>query len=340
MTNQETAKINNRQEEISKLNDEQLLNGLEQLVKSERKIMHLILAYVHEIEIRKLHLAKGYDSIYKFLTGHHGYSEDAAYARMQAARLLAKVPEVSEKLKDGVLNLTQLCQVSTAIRAEKKTGNIVTKAETKAILCNIENKNINETRQLIASQLEQPIKVRDSVKPQSNESIRIEVTFTKEQYRIFQQAQDLMSHLVFDRSIAGGIQLLSEFFIQKKLGGNSKKPLLEKPVRSDDQDDTSLMKVSDVSKNFEAAASSTRGSRVKRKKRKYISVKIRRRLLAEANHKCTFIGDSGKVCDSTYQLQLDHVVGLADGGDNDISNLRILCGVHNRIRNSNRRETV
>ncbi|RYZ78972.1 MAG: hypothetical protein EOP04_28640, partial [Proteobacteria bacterium] len=202
------------------LTNDQLLQGLEKLVKSERKLMHIILQYIHEVEVRKLHLDMGFDSIFKFLTIHHGYSEDAAYARMHGARLLAKVPELQEKLEQGSISLTQISKVCSAIRAEKKLGKNVSNEQTLYLLSKIENKSILETRQTIAVELNQPIVEAQSVKPQKDESYLIQVTMSKSQYDIFQKAQSFVSHSVTDGNIADTIQYLSEFLI-KKVEGSS-----------------------------------------------------------------------------------------------------------------------
>lgn len=65
--------------------------------------------------------------------------------------------------------------------------------------------------------------------------------------------------------------------------------------------------------------------------RKYISVKVRRRLFHRAGGRCQYRDPiHQRKCISNFQLQVDHVIPLALGGANIESNLRILCGIHNR----------
>jgi 5-methylcytosine-specific restriction endonuclease McrA len=69
-----------------------------------------------------------------------------------------------------------------------------------------------------------------------------------------------------------------------------------------------------------------------RGKRKYISLKIRREVFQKAQYCCQYFNPlTGKKCASRYQLQLDHIQPLACGGTDEILNLRILCGVCNRL---------
>ncbi len=69
-----------------------------------------------------------------------------------------------------------------------------------------------------------------------------------------------------------------------------------------------------------------------KKVRTHISVKVRRELLKKADYRCEHTDAHAKMkCESTYQLQIDHINPIVLGGTNEIKNLRILCGAHNRI---------
>ncbi len=58
--------------------------------------------------------------------------------------------------------------------------------------------------------------------------------------------------------------------------------------------------------------------------------KLRRYVIQRAQT-CEYVDPVTKQrCDSTRDLQVDHILPVAKGGTNDISNLRCLCGQHNR----------
>ena len=46
--------------------------------------------------------------------------------------------------------------------------------------------------------------------------------------------------------------------------------------------------------------------------------------------RCTFKSRSGRKCNSTHNLQIDHIKPFAVGGTHDPGNLRVLCAAHNR----------
>jgi hypothetical protein len=57
-----------------------------------------------------------------------------------------------------------------------------------------------------------------------------------------------------------------------------------------------------------------------------------RRVIRERDRRCTFVGEGGKVCGSTFGLEIDHVQPWALGGETTPENLRLLCRAHNRYQ--------
>ena len=191
-------KANSSSLDLTKISNEEILSRLERLAKSERKITHLILWHLLEVESRKLYLKLGFDSLYKYLTQHLGYSESAAYDRIQAARLLKKAPGIAEKIEDGSLNLTQLVKVEQGLKQEKRLGQQVSPSQIAELVQKIENKTSFETEKIIACELNQTPKAYQKVKPQSDDSVRLELTLTSEQYEILKKSQNYISHIIPD----------------------------------------------------------------------------------------------------------------------------------------------
>lgn len=66
---------------------------------------------------------------------------------------------------------------------------------------------------------------------------------------------------------------------------------------------------------------------------RYVPVALRREVMAEAGHQCTYQSKSGVRCNQTAHLQVDHVRDWAKGGSSlDKKNLRPLCRAHNLMR--------
>ena len=106
--------------DLRTLSNIELMSRFGKLVQTERKITHLVLECISEIDVRKIYLERAYPSLFEFLTKVFGYSPSAAVRRIESARLLREVPEIALKIEDGSLNLSQLSQVQQAIRITQK----------------------------------------------------------------------------------------------------------------------------------------------------------------------------------------------------------------------------
>jgi 5-methylcytosine-specific restriction endonuclease McrA len=55
-----------------------------------------------------------------------------------------------------------------------------------------------------------------------------------------------------------------------------------------------------------------------------------RRFIFRRDKSCRHLHADGRRCESRYHLQVDHIVSRWAGGGNQLENLQLLCGVHNR----------
>ena len=62
---------------------------------------------------------------------------------------------------------------------------------------------------------------------------------------------------------------------------------------------------------------------------RHIPPAIRDRVYARDGGRCAFVGAGGRRCGSTWDLEIDHIVPLARGGESSPGNLRLLCRKHN-----------
>ena len=70
-----------------------------------------------------------------------------------------------------------------------------------------------------------------------------------------------------------------------------------------------------------------------RRARRHIPVAVRRAVWRRYGGACCYQDPlTGVTCGSTHLVQIDHIVPVAQGGSDDISNLRLRCSVHNRRR--------
>ncbi|HEY8271053.1 MAG TPA: HNH endonuclease signature motif containing protein [Pseudobdellovibrionaceae bacterium] len=148
-------------------------------------------------------------------------------------------------------------------------------------------------------------------KPQKNHSVRVELTFTQEEYEILQQTKSLLSHSCPQGSLSEVIVHLANKLVKTKLGKTSP---------------------NSTQCNTEAEEKAKTPQKVKCQKnsREFISVRVRRILLKKAHHCCEYVHpQTGVRCTSKYQLEIEHIKPVAFGGGNELENLMILCRTHN-----------
>ncbi|MCM2279821.1 MAG: HNH endonuclease, partial [Oligoflexia bacterium] len=64
-------------------------------------------------------------------------------------------------------------------------------------------------------------------------------------------------------------------------------------------------------------------------RQRYVPAFIRRSVWKRDGGTCTFVGPDGRKCGIRFQLQYDHIVPIAHGGQSTAGNLRLRCRTHN-----------
>src|SRR6476620_11840928 len=91
---------------LSHLSDPELIRGLSTAVAQDHVTTATLLAYIAEVDDRRLYVPAGYPSMYAYCVGELHMSEDAAYKRIRAARTAREFPAVFEAVADGRLSLS------------------------------------------------------------------------------------------------------------------------------------------------------------------------------------------------------------------------------------------
>jgi len=63
---------------------------------------------------------------------------------------------------------------------------------------------------------------------------------------------------------------------------------------------------------------------------RHIPADVKRAVCERDEGKCTYVSESGKRCGSSYMLEYDHIVPVANGGEATVENIRLLCRAHNQ----------
>src|SRR5215831_5811267 len=104
--------------DLTRVGDELLLRDAPQFVKEERIATTTLIAYLAEIDLRRLYAGAGYSSMHVYCVEALQLSEDAASRRIQAARAARRFPALFEALAEGRLHLTALVLLAPHLTQE------------------------------------------------------------------------------------------------------------------------------------------------------------------------------------------------------------------------------
>jgi hypothetical protein len=267
-----------------------------QHILKERESTNEILKLINLAAERQLDLELGYSSLLDWLVKGHHYSESAARRRIAAARLLKTLPQISNKLEAGTLNLSGVAKAHAIFRAQEKISGVIDASLKAQVIEKIENKSAVETERVLFEIFPETASTvsQEHTTTLSDSSSRLAITLSKEDIENLDRAKELLSHALPEAGYAEVIAYLTRDFLKRR------DPLLKKS----------------------AAVVAHRG----------VSASVKRLVIQKAQGACEFCDPlSGHRCGSRYQTEIDHVRPRALGGDDSLENLRLLCRRHNLL---------
>lgn len=292
------------------LSNRDLVFSFSDLVRSERSITAQVLECIAEIDRRKLYAEQGHSSLFDFLVNAYGYSPGAAMRRIDGARLLRELPEVKDKIESGALTLSQAHQIQRAGREMKKSQRTLSTEEKQELIQQVEQASQKETEKILADRLNLTVIPVQKETLHHDNSVTLTVTFSAEQIEVLEQVRNMVSHCVDGNGWNETFAYLAKKELARRMTSSAKHSMnaRSKPVNQE---------------------SSTVAATVE--KRRSLPAQVRKALLSP-HARCEFKNPQGVRCHSARYLQIDHVHSVSRGGQNDLGNLQVLCGTHNRYK--------
>jgi 5-methylcytosine-specific restriction endonuclease McrA len=310
--------------ELAHLSNEELLSGVRSLVGQGRAILARLLAYLGEVEERRLDLQSACSSLFDFCLRRLGMSDDEACRRVAATRLVRRFPLALGMIARGEIHLTGLLMLREHLTAEGgeqllRAAAGKSKSELQQLLAELfPRPDVPASIQPLTGSMASPgpggpgptetamssgaHASRSRIEPLAPARYRLEFTASPELKDKLERAADLMRHT----NPSGELSVLVERALDLLLV-KLEKQRLAKVTRTRDG----------------ALRSSTR--------RGYVPRAVRREVFERDGERCTFVDPSGRRCESRTWLELDHRVPRALRGADDVSNLSVRCRAHNRL---------
>jgi len=293
---------------------------------STMKILHLI----NDLDRRKSYLELGYSSVLDYCVRKIGYSRSAAGRRIQAARCARRYPEVFGMLRAHELSFGAAALIESILTDDNKDS----------ILSRVRGASHREVERVV-SEYRLPVALRDRLQyvqiplPQprdldqalvdrhckravpeeyrdqipAEEKVFVQFLADEEFLTLFEEVRDLLANSSFD-SFADVMKLVLKEY------RNRHSPAVRLARRAE--------------KNGAKGPDSRRREWEDATKSRHIPDEVRDEVFVRDHGQCSFVAADGTRCQCTKGLQVDHIKPFANGGTHDPSNLRLLCGAHNR----------
>ncbi len=344
---------------VGHLSDAELEDRLKRLAGIERKALVLLLVHLGEFAQRKLYADRGHPSLFSYCMRVLGYSEQAAYKRIQAARAARAHPAILERLADGELTLTAIVILSPHLRADnvmellaeargKRTREIEIIAAglaprpdspdcLRALALPSEFKSPPQVAQQVPGSAGQdgaagidgssgrsaPVRLggapRELIEPLSAQRHLFRFAGSSTLRAKYERAREFLGAAKSGGSMESVIEAGLDALLDKL---DPKRRIARRRLRAARWDAGFRQKTGGDSDTLEDHHPASRK----------ISAVLRDRVWERDGGRCTFMGPDGGRCPSTAWLEIDHIQPYAFGGpSDDAANLRLMCRAHNQL---------
>ena len=309
---------------MKNLSNSALVAKLRELVSRERMLVSEVLQYLREVEERKLFLDFGFSSLFAFCVGELGYSEPEAQLRIQSMRLIRVAPEVAEKIENGNLSMSVAAKIQSAARRED-----LPKEEVQDLVQELSGSSKREAEKILAARFPEAPRP-ESARPVSDDRVEVRFSISREVAEAASELFDRCAHVNFERSFEKLFARLVEQELARVKKAEEKAPR----SRPEQKAQKPVEKAPPPQKHEESQASDAAPQRPDKVISRHIPNPIRRAVFKRREEGCAYVAPgTNHRCGSRHGLQVDHIIPFAEGGTHDLSNLRLLCGAHNRARN-------
>lgn len=335
---------------LKNLSNENLLSCAKKLSIDEREVTTEILHHLLEIEFRRLHLERGYSSLFDYAVRELGYSEDSAYRRINAMRLIKSLPEVESKIKQGSITLAGAAKIQRFIRNQERENFFIKKQMfansamldknlterdmmSSAIkldsrkdklewIKTLENKSLQHIEKEIIKLNPESVP-HEKVRQLTENKIELKLIIDEELKAQLDQLKNFLSHKNPSMSYQELIKYLAQMGLQK----------LNLATKNSTADTIGSIPDKKLQRNVSGL------TRKLASNSRYISSTIKERVFIRDRGSCSYSDPMTKrQCNSKHLLQYDHRYPLSLGGETSVENLRLLCFQHHKYVTDNAKQ--
>lgn len=320
------------------LPDHELESRLKHLAGFERKALTVLLAHLGEFDRRRLFADRGQPSLFRYCVSVLGYSEQAAYKRIQAARAAREHPAVLEHLWQGKLHLAAIVVLAPHFRKEN-LQELLAAAQGKSKL------ELEELASGLAPRPDAPELIRalpfESPAPPLVEASDESPVFDENPGSPVaspvtaltsgppREKVEPLSPGRFLFRFTGSAAFQAKFTRARELRLDSGNRRMERIFEAALD---ALLERSDPEIRLKRRESRKAAAAPRRSTSRMVPKALRDDVWRRDGGRCAFVTAEGFRCPATGRLEIDHIQPYALGGrSDDAGNLRLLCRAHNLL---------
>jgi 5-methylcytosine-specific restriction endonuclease McrA len=306
-----------------------------------------MLAYIAEIDRRRLYLEHACPSMFAFCTGRFHMSEAVAARRIRAGRATCRFPCILGMVARGELHLSGIHQLAGHLTDENH----------EEVLRRAKHKSMREIERLVAEVSPKP-DVRSSIRAlpvrraqgpmRTSEGGDVRESPEKRNFPVEtshtntsgMQASDPVADSPKPKSSTTPLSP-RRYKLQVTIGQEARdklaelQDLLSHQIPDGDAAaviERALDALLSETKKKKAALTDRPRSRVTTatKKTRAIPARVRREVFERDAGQCRFVDCEGRRCESTWKVEFHHRVPYARGGSHSADNIQLRCRAHNQ----------
>lgn len=285
------------------LTDDQLLARVRRHCAANARLLADLIVDLIDVEVRGIHLREASSSMYDFCRREFDMSPSQAWRRTTAARLVRRVPILLQYVRNGEIDLSTLVLLRNHIDEENAEELIrATRCRSKRqIQRYLESREPlgSRGRRAKAGQRESASSVLERLEAINDELHVLEVALRNETRIVIERARDLLRKAMPSATLG---DLIHRAFVT----------LVE----------TLEMAIAGARSKGERKRGPAKAGVIPRV--------VRHAVLVRDGFQCTFVSAKGARCRATLYLEIDHIIPRAQGGTDDLDNLRCACSAHNK----------
>ena len=307
----------------------------------ERERTALILAEIAEFSHRKLYAPAGYSSMHAYCVGRLGFTDDAAYNRIHAARAARRFPLLFEAVADGTLSVTAVRMLAPHLTRENvKELMAAAKGKTKRQLRRdlirrfgltaVEATVIEPRDHAQAARIEQLVPEQvpdaparlDGLVPEqaAPASATAPATAQLATALVPEQVEHFRLHVTIEGATYDKLRLAQQLLGHAVPSGQVA-AVLDRALDA---------LIEQLEKRKFAATTRPRRHGKPSKNQRHIPAEVRRQV-RQRDKGCTYVNPAGDTCGSRHRLEYDHIVPFSEGGEATVENIQLRCSIHNQL---------